>query len=451
MRCSNEKMLCATAWLVLALGAVKAAPLTTWTVDQNGAINSGLNTANPVIGDGSAESADAAAFHGDFPAIILGSNGDSITFTGTVTLTGISASFQNFRFGLFDHGASTTINGWLGYFTSNSSGTSSGQIRERNAGNSDLYVGNTGSISITTTIDPQNDPITDGTYSMLLKLTRDGNAYDITASLIGGSGGNFSNVWTVNDRTPVTGDVYRFDRVGILLGNGLNADRAAFSNLDVSFASAPVPVTARLFGIDFNKNDAPAAPTQGGFRVVAGSSSAAANEFAYAKQVGPYPIDVVKAGAGRFEFQGANADATRDTPGGETTRSFAVSDFIASRDGAITLRVHGLPAGNYYFRSDHLDPFNGASLGYAEGASATTRTTIEARIGGVLKGSVQPTTLGAAGLNTTFITDANIPAIAFTFGAVAGQPVEIVLSGTDVTVAGDRFVFLNAFEIFLTE
>jgi hypothetical protein len=55
---------------------------------------------------------------------------------------------------------------------------------------------------------------------MLLKLTARRECLRHYASLIGGSGGNFSNVWTVNDRTPVTGDVYRFDRVGILLGNG---------------------------------------------------------------------------------------------------------------------------------------------------------------------------------------------------------------------------------------
>jgi len=436
-------------WIVSS--AAPAAPVTAWTVDQNGAINSGLNTANPIIGDGSPESADAAAFHGDFPAFVLARSGDSVTFTGTVGLTGISASSQNFRFGLFDHGTSTDFNGWLGYFTSNSSGSTAGQLRERQAGNTALHVGNTGSVSITTTVDPQNDPIADGTYTMMLKLTRVGGGYDISASLAGGPGGNFSNVWTVNGRAPPVGDGFRFDRVAILLGSGLNADRAAFANMDVSFASSPVLTTARLFGIDFNKNDAPAAPTQGGFRVVAGSSVSAQNQSAYAKQIGAYSVEVLKPGAANFEFRGANSDSTRATPGGDHTRPFLLSDFIASRDGAITLRIHGLASGTFVFRSDHLDPFTGAGLAFAEGASPTTQTTIEASMNGALKGSVQPTVLGPAGLNTTFISEANVPAITFAFPAVGGQPVEIVLSGSDLTTSGDRFVFLNGFEIFATE
>jgi hypothetical protein len=381
----------------------------------------------------------------------LAADGDSITLSGTVTLTGISASFQNFRFGLFDRRGRTDANGWLGYFTSNSSGTNSGQIRERTAGNTDLYVGNTGSVSITTTVDPQNDPIADGLYNLSLTLKREAGAYRISASLDGGPGGNFSNVWTVNSRTPVAGDIFRFDAVGILLGNGLNADRAAFSNMDVSFASLPVAPVARLFGVDFNKSDAPSARTQGGLRVIAGSSSAEANQTAYSKQIGAITVEVSKAGTRNFEFQGANGDASRSTPGGDTTRPFMVSDFIASRDGAITLRIQGLGTGTYVFRSDHLDPLHAAGLGFAEGATPTARTTIEARMDGTLKGSVQPTVPGPAGLNVTFITDANIPSLAFNIQAVAGQPVEIVFSGTDATATGDRFVFLNGFEILSTQ
>jgi hypothetical protein len=133
-------------------------------------------------------------------------------------------------------------------------------------------------------------------------------------------------------------------------------------------------------------------------------------------------------------------------PGGDTSRSFLVSDFIATRNGAIDLTITGLAAGNYVFRSHHLDTITGSGLGFAQGATSTTRNTIEARIGGVLKASVQPTGLGPSGLGTTFIQNSQIPTLAFAFTHNGTSPLVVELRST-LANGTDNFLLLNGFEI----
>jgi len=129
------------------------------------------------------------------------------------------------------------------------------------------------------------------------------------------------------------------------------------------------------------------------------------------------------------------------------TRSYLVADFIGTRAGSLRIRIGSLPAGSYLFRSFHLDPFTGAAFGFAQGSSPTTRNTIEARIGGTLMDSVQPTCLGAPRLNTTFINDNQIPALDFTFSHDGSPTPTIDLEATQANGA-DRFLLLNGFELF---
>ena len=72
---------------------------------------------------------------------------------------------------------------------------------------------------------------------------------------------------------------------------------------------------------------------------------------------------------------------------------------------------------------------------------------IEARIGGVLKDSVQPTALGASGLNTTFIDDGQIPTLGFSFSHDGSSPLTIELRATESN-GSDSFLLLNGFELF---
>jgi hypothetical protein len=212
-------------------------------------------------------------------------------------------------------------------------------------------------------------------------------------------------------------------------------------------AAHAAPVTgSRLFGIDFNRNDARASPSQSMFHVIAGSTNQGSNSATYHKTIGPHQITITQPGGTLFEFRGANNDGTRAIPGGDTSRSFLVADFIATRKGSIDITITGLAAGNYFFRSHHLDTFTSANLGFAQGASPSTPNTIQARLGAVTMATVQPTALGSSGLNTTFISDAQIPTLLFPFTYDGSSPLVIQLRST-VPNATDNFLLLNGFEI----
>ncbi|MEX1048439.1 MAG: hypothetical protein WED15_02845 [Akkermansiaceae bacterium] len=219
----------------------------------------------------------------------------------------------------------------------------------------------------------------------------------------------------------------------------------AFVLLAASAHAAPV-AGPLLFGIDFNRNDSPGSPSQSMFRIISGSITQANNAATYRKTIGPHQITITQPDAVPFEFRGANHDSTRAIPGGDTSRSFLVADFIATRQGAMDITITGLAAGNYIFRSYHLDTQTTGPLGFARGASTTTPNLIEARIGGTTKATVQPTSLGSSGLNTTFISDARIPTLFFSFTHAGKSPLVIQLRST-IPSGADNFLLLNGFEI----
>ena len=206
----------------------------------------------------------------------------------------------------------------------------------------------------------------------------------------------------------------------------------------------------RILGVDFNRSDAFAAPSQSLFRIISGSTTQADNDSSYTKTIGSRQVTVNQPGGVNFEFSGANGDNSRAIPGGDTSLSFLVADFIASREGALDIEITGLPAGGYFFRSYHLDTFTGSALGFAQGNTNTTRNTIEAEIGGVLQTSVQPNALGAAGLDTTFIADSQVPTLGFYFSHDGSSPLVIQLRAIESN-GSDTFLLLNGFEIFLSD
>lgn len=203
----------------------------------------------------------------------------------------------------------------------------------------------------------------------------------------------------------------------------------------------------RLLGIDFNRNDVLGSPSQSYLRVISGSNTAEDNSATYTKKMGTQQITITRPGEDPFEFRGANGDSGRTIPGGNISRSFLVSDFIATRAGAMTVSISGLPAGDYLWKSYHLDSFTGANLGFAQGSTTTTPNTIEARIGGALKGSVQPTALGSSGLGTTFINDGQVPTLIFAFTHDGIGDASVALSATQANGVVN-FLLLNGFEIF---
>jgi hypothetical protein len=242
--------------------ASRASPVTNWIIDHSAPpagqtlVTSGLNTSSPILGTTDPtrpDNADATDFHAAFPEVRLPIDGDFVLLTGRVTLSGIDSSERNFRFGLFDQDGNPGTTGWLGYFVGNSGATSYGEIRQRDAGNSDLHVSVTGSTEITRTTSPGNsstgDAFIDDSYYFQLQLTRDGSNYDITSVLSQFEGTAFNDVMRVNDQVPAATDAFRFNNVAFLLGDGLNTDRAAFSNIDVVFFPAPEPSAIALLAV----------------------------------------------------------------------------------------------------------------------------------------------------------------------------------------------------------
>ena len=241
--------------------------------------------------------------------------------------------------------------------------------------------------------------------------------------------------------------------VQVYLDNNLTGgsnNRAWYDGVGYQFMGEPDTSTyTPLLGVDFNRNDALGAPSQSGFRVVSGSAAnQAANAPSYAKTIGAHQVTISQPDGTNFEFRGANGDSTRAIPGGDTSRSFLVSDFIATREGEIDITISGLAAGNYRFRSWHLDTVTGSTLGFAQGTTSTTRNLIEAQVGGLTRGAVEPTALGSAGLNTTFINNSQIPMLEFPISHDGTSPLTVRLRAIDSN-AGERFLLLNGFDLSL--
>lgn len=238
--------------------------------------------------------------------------------------------------------------------------------------------------------------------------------------------------------------------VNVHLDNNLTGGsngRAWYDGIGYAPVAPAVSIGDRVLGIDFNRNDAFGSPSQSLFRVVSGSTTQAANSSSYIKSIGARQITISQPAATKFEFRGANGDGSRAIPGGDTSLSFLVADFIATREGAIDIGINGLAAGDYVFRSYHLDTFNGSGLGFAQGLTTTTPNHIEARIGGITKASVQPTALSPSGLNTTFINNGQIPTLEFSFSHNGASPLTIELRST-LSNGTDSFLLLNGFEIY---
>ncbi len=217
----------------------------------------------------------------------------------------------------------------------------------------------------------------------------------------------------------------------------------------VGYEKAFEDLAGRIIALDFNKSNAPAAPSQALFRSVRGSTATFQNSTNIVKHVGPYSVQLTKSSPLPFDFRGANGDGSRNIPGGPTSLSFLVADFIGARDGTINIGISNLASGTYLFRSYHLDTFNSSNFGFAQGTSSTTQNTLRAQVGGVLEGIVQPTVLGSVGLATNFISNVDIPTLSFPFVSDGSNAVKIQLS-TVYTNGADRYVFMNGFEVFHT-
>lgn len=230
-----------------------AAPVTMWTKTAGGTVISGLDTASPVFGNGSAGSGNGYQLNAALPSVYtLGVVGDSIIFSGSASFNlSAGAGSDQFRFGLFDTNGSANNNGWLGYFASNSGsgGNPNGRLWERKASTTTAYFNNDVTLSADERQAFAGSPASTsgastflaGDYNFSIAATRTETGLSVVWSIVGTGSTNYSISGTYSDTSANT---YAFDRVGLMTGGGLNADQVSFSGLDVTFiAAVPEPAT----------------------------------------------------------------------------------------------------------------------------------------------------------------------------------------------------------------
>jgi len=242
--------------LVCAASGAAAAPITgPWmnaTGQGDGPIT-GADTNSPVVGDGTPNSAEAEMIDSAFPRVTLANTGDRVTLSGSVALEGTVGTAggprTQFRFGLFSDDDDGDDVGWVGYYMSNSSGTGTpaGTLARKPVGNTSVYLSTTGQNSLTST---QGNGVnfTDDTYTFSITLERAGDELLVSGTLNGATNG-FTQSLSAADTTASTLGTFTVNYVGFLLGGNLDADRATFSNIDVTYVAVPEPAAAGLLGV----------------------------------------------------------------------------------------------------------------------------------------------------------------------------------------------------------
>ena len=169
----------------LSATSTEAALVVGWTERTNATPVSNMGTASPTLGNGSAESADGMSIHASFPTIHLANVGDKVTLGGMATLSGISVSANQFRWGLYDLNGSSSDTGWLGYFATNGHNTIGSPLVERLNPNTGWYMqtGAGNSSTIATAAAP-GVAFSDGTYSFSLSLERTVAGIQVSSSII---------------------------------------------------------------------------------------------------------------------------------------------------------------------------------------------------------------------------------------------------------------------------
>lgn len=249
---SSGAVVAALGFLGLA-SVANAASVSNWTKTAGGTNISGLNTASPVLGNGTAASGNGYQLNAALPSVYtLGTVGDSLTFSGSVYFNlSAGAGSDQFRFGLFNTNGSGNTNGWLGYFATNSGsgGNPNGRLWERKATTTTAYFNNDINLSADERQALAGVPASTssvstflaGTYNFSMAATRTEAGLSVAWSIVGTGGTNYTISGTYADATANT---FSFDRVGLMTGGGLNADQVSFSGLDATFVAAiPEPAT----------------------------------------------------------------------------------------------------------------------------------------------------------------------------------------------------------------
>jgi hypothetical protein len=238
------KMICNLVWPAIALvafvaaaptakGALITAPVTGWEVHNGTSIVTDGGTDAPTFTPG-----DNITVMAPFSEIELANDGDYVTFMTTLTMTGRSTVGVNtlntqLRVGLFDGPAGPVVAndvpnvGFIIEYTNQPAG---GLIREQTSTiQTSPFVGPTtignGTADADSIAGADPPPV-----DFMLTMTRNAGKLDLTGQI---SGGNHLANYTVTGYSSATFPMngpFTFNRVGLFLGDGVNAASASLAN-----------------------------------------------------------------------------------------------------------------------------------------------------------------------------------------------------------------------------
>ena len=207
---------------------------------------SGANTDSPVFGDGTTpNSAQAAWIGGQFgaagsPESVTLAIGDTLTVSGSLTLTGGTNNSAQFRFGAFNSGGQLAASSGLNW----SSGLmhvigSTGDLFQARTDNAFISTGgNAVDLNGVTTRTGAFDGDSTLPFIFSMQITRHSATTVDVVSLITGGDGSFSEEYVEDDHTPAN---FTYDSVGLLFGGSSSVEQATFSGVQYEVTSIPEP------------------------------------------------------------------------------------------------------------------------------------------------------------------------------------------------------------------
>lgn len=155
--------------------------------------------------------------------VTLENIGDTIMLTGQVTLTG-PANNGNvlWRIGLYYKGTNPTATGWAGYMIGQVNYNGPGEIYIRNISNSGIYGSGSGCTMRTTTEFLFSPTWGQGTYDIMLSVTKTGPAETLMRwKLVGQSLNTYTYAGRATNSSATAMGGFSFDHVGFLSGGGV--------------------------------------------------------------------------------------------------------------------------------------------------------------------------------------------------------------------------------------
>jgi len=210
-----------------------------WSASLGSPALSGDTTSSPTWGAGT-NGAMSSAIQSGFPEVTLAQSGDSITLAANVTFNGITAAqtapANRFAWGLFRENTPGSPNGWSGYLASNDATDASGlqKIWRKPAAGASAWHATSDATAVATYGLPV-PAFADGSYKLVLTLTRNGTALDYYGALVRVSDGVLFSAFTGSDTTPAT---FVFNKAGLRVGDGLDADSVQVGECTVVSNSA---------------------------------------------------------------------------------------------------------------------------------------------------------------------------------------------------------------------